>query len=224
MFPGLKTIFHLNEAWEFFINSMKQGAKPEKYRPGLYQFSHHYIILDREIKKREHATKSLSKPEKRGGNRKPRIITYIPDYKPQLFSSSSPSVAYKPVRLLLGFFFLILRSEIRHFHHSKLNAFILPMIWCLSHRNVEPQYDHTCVQCCLIQKLLRNLYPSSSIVENEVYITISNHNNQPNIREKDADLLCNRSSHQRDFNHPPLYCESMVCIVLIVHIFLPSIM
>ena len=54
--------------------------------------------------------------------------------------------------------------------------------------------------------------------------TISNHNNQPNIREKDADLLWNRSSRQRDFNRPPFYCEFMACIVLNVHVFLPSIM
>ena len=59
---------------------------------------------------------------------------------------------------------------------------------------------------------------------NLVYITISNHNNQPSIREKDADLLWNRSSRQRDFNRPPFYCEFMACIVLNIHVFLPSIM
>ena len=30
--------------------------------------------------------------------------------------------------------------------------------------HIVPRYEHACVQCCLIQKLLRNLYPSSSIV------------------------------------------------------------
>ena len=61
-----------------------------------------------------------------------------------------------------------------------------------------------------------------SIFKNEVYITISNHNNQRNTLEKDADLLWNRSSHQRDFNRLPFYCEFMTCIALIVHVFLPS--
>ena len=42
---------------------------------------------------------------------------------------------------------------------------------------------------------------------NEVNIKISNHNNQRNIREKDADLLWNRSSRQRNFIRPPFYCE-----------------
>ena len=83
-----------------------------------------------------------------------------------------------------------------------------------------PRHEHACVQCCLIQKLLRNLYPSSSIVSNEVYITISNHNNQRKIREKDADLLWNRSSCQCDFNHLPFYCKFMVYIALVVHVFL----
>ena len=87
-----------------------------------------------------------------------------------------------------------------------------------------PRYKHACVQCCLFQKFLRNLYPSSSIVWNEVYTTISNHNNQPNICEKDADLLWNRSSRQRDFNRLPFYCEFMACIVLNVHVFIPSTM
>ena len=94
----------------------------------------------------------------------------------------------------------------------------------LSDRKAVPRYEHACVQCCLIQKLLRYLYPSSSIVQNEVYIALSSHNNQPNIRKKDADLLCIRSWHQLDFNRPPFYCEFMACIVLIVHVFLPSIM
>ena len=85
-----------------------------------------------------------------------------------------------------------------------------------------PRYEHACVQCCIIQKLRSNLYPSSSIVYNEAYTTISNHNNQRNIREKDADLLWNRSSRQRDFNRPPFYCEFMACIALIIYVFLPS--
>ena len=85
-------------------------------------------------------------------------------------------------------------------------------------------------------------------MQNKVYI-ISNHNNQPNISrvpdqngvsqawciveihhsggkplicKKDADLLWNRSSRQRDFNRPPFHCEFMACIVLNIHIFLPS--
>ena len=49
---------------------------------------------------------------------------------------------------------------------------------------------------------------------NEVYITISNHKNQPNVREKDADLLWNRSSRQRDFNRPPFTVSFRACIVL----------
>ena len=87
-----------------------------------------------------------------------------------------------------------------------------------------PRYEHACVQCRLFQKLLRNLYPSSIMVLTEVYITISNHNNQRNICEKDADLLWNSSSPQRDFNRMPFYCEFMACIALIVHVFLPSVM
>ena len=83
----------------------------------------------------------------------------------------------------------------------------------------------TCLCTALFNsKFLGNLCPSSSIVWNEVYITISSHNNQPNILEKDANLLCSRSSRQRNFNHPPFYCEFMACIVLIVHVFLPLMM
>ena len=99
------------------------------------------------------------------------------------------------------------------------------LLWNRSSRQRDfnrPRYEHACVQCCLIQKLRSILYPSSSIVQNEVYITISNHNNQRNIREMDADLLWNRSSRQRDFNHPPFYCEFMACIALIIYVFLPS--
>ena len=84
------------------------------------------------------------------------------------------------------------------------------------------RYEHACVQCCFIEKLLINLYPSSGIVYNVVYITIANHNDKRNIREKDASLLWNRSSRQCDFNHPPFYREFMTCIALIVHVFLPS--
>ena len=75
-----------------------------------------------------------------------------------------PQCGYRPARLLSGFFFLILCSAGCHFHHSKFNAFILPTIWYLSHRNAVPWYENACVQCCLIQKLLRNLCPSSSLV------------------------------------------------------------
>ena len=53
-------------------------------------------------------------------------------------------------------------------------------------------------------------------------ITISNHNNQPNIREKDADLLWKRSSRQRDFNHPPFLLWLCGTCQLIVHVFLHS--
>ena len=62
-----------------------------------------------------------------------------------------------------------------------------------------------------------------SIFKHNVEWSIQN-NNQPNIHEKDADLLWNRSSRQHDFNRLPLYSEFMACIVLNVHIFLPSIM
>ena len=61
-------------------------------------------------------------------------------------------------------------------------------------------------------------------MQNEVYITISNCNNQPNVREKAADLLCNRFLRQYNFNRLPFYCEFMLCIVFIVHIFLPFIL
>ena len=94
----------------------------------------------------------------------------------------------------------------------------------LASKRAVPRYEHACGQCCLFQKFLRNLYPCSSIVQNEVYITIYNHNHQPKIREKDADLFWNMSSCQRDFNRPPFYREFMACIVLDVHDFLPSIM
>ena len=110
-----------------------------------------------------------------------------------------------------------------------LPSFKIKSIYCINDLIFITLKHGAALRTCLCSvlfnsKLFRNLYPSSSIVQNEVYITISNHNNQPNIHEEDADLLCNRSSRQRNFNHPPFYCEFMACIVLIVHIFLPSIM
>ena len=82
----------------------------------------------------------------------------------------------------------------------------------------------TCLCSVLfISKVSQKFVSIFKHIENEVYITISNHNNQPNIREKDADLFRNRSSRQRDFNRPPFYCEFMACIVLNGHVFLPSI-
>ena len=55
---------------------------------------------------------------------------------------------------------------------------------------------------CLIQSRFGNMHPSSSRVYNKTCTILSNHYDNPKTREKNADLLCKRSS-LRDFDRPP---------------------
>ena len=62
--------------------------------------------------------------------------------------------------------------------------------------------EEACVRRCLIQSRFGNMRPSSSRVYNKTCTILSNHYDSPKTREKNADLLCKRSS-LRDFDRPP---------------------
>ena len=62
--------------------------------------------------------------------------------------------------------------------------------------------EEACVQRCLIQSCFGNIRPSSSRVYNKTCTILSNHYDSPKTREKNADLLCKRSS-LRHFDRPP---------------------
>ena len=55
----------------------------------------------------------------------------------------------------------ILSSTVKHIHHSSINIAYTPLI--LMAVNCDADED-ICVQCCLVQKLCGNSYPSSSKV------------------------------------------------------------
>ena len=73
---------------------------------------------------------------------------------------------------------------------------------------------------CLLKKISEmciHLHALCKNKQNEPYTTISDHN-KTNFREKNAGLLCNRSSRQRDFNSYRHFTVFRVRIVLIVHV------
>ena len=77
-------------------------------------------------------------------------------------------------------------------------------------QTVTSLYQDACVQCCVILKFCRDPHSSWSWVWSKTQSALSNHSNEPKVRERDPDSF---SEHLSALNCPPSLLFVVYCVV-----------